>query len=892
MPKVTTMFYLMKGEFFMEENPNSNIELNDYFRDTFNSIDNLENKYLNNKGKKLDVAGKIAHSLDVDMEKVYTEEEAKKAAFKLTIKDNFSNICIGSIYLIVTIRTIFMLIGMIRGAMHVDYGISDIHIFFSLFFLILMIGTWAFSTKENFWNYHNRKIFIVRYMVVLLSLNISQFLMKLADNIFIPLLGLIPIRGLMTPGIVIMMGRIILLFFLIAPFVFTMYYVIGLLSRRETKDMILSFMIRHYIDFRKNKEFAYDMKIVKYLDTGITHVIKEHDRFLHTMADGVTGTGKTSTCMTTACNQDLKNKVRNETYQKRELLRLLSEKKVVLNRPFDDIDFTINNFTPLEDGEKEFEELKKKVQACGITVLAPNASLTDEIYELATSLGLKVNRIDPVLVNGVHKEGFIGINPLYISSELTPLEKSLEVVKKAIIFADIMQAIYEMNGKGDPYFTGLNRSLTTSITILVLHTFPYLYPGVQPTLREVQEIINDFSKAKPYLDVFKNMLRTMSPEQLGFEQRDFQFIVDVFENKLLGEAGQRIFEQANGLQNQINEFLTNTLFSSALCVQQTVDLDRVLKNGEITVVNYALELGKSSSIAFGLFFAMNFNNAVIRRPVDTRIPHFYYADELAVLIHESWETNFTLFRQYNCAMFVAFQTLDQMNKTESTKYLMGVLLGNCAHQFLFGRLSPTEMERFEKMGGTKMTPHEQETISQTALSDINTSRSTSVRTTMQEEANVTGSSMRYRAFQEVTVYTVDEGSPLPPFYGKVNFLPKSERLKKKKFEVDWSKYFYTIKDQKLVDDYYNKKSDTLQFNRDDVMFNDSTTVARVGRTLSANPTEEIIFDDEPAVVVKGKNDPGEKRIGSGYKAVSEPAEEEHIRENTEEETYSFGSFEM
>ena len=68
-----------------------------------------------------------------------------------------------------------------------------------------------------------------------------------------------------------------------------------------------------------------------------------------------------------------------------------------------------------------------------------------------------------------------------------------------------------------------------------------------------------------------------------------------------------------------------------------------------------------------------FNNAVLSRPgtEDTRIPHFFYVDELPVLIHPSLEKNFSLFRKYRVSMMVAIQTLDQMEKNEITKYLKG-----------------------------------------------------------------------------------------------------------------------------------------------------------------------------------------------------------------------------
>lgn len=816
--------------------------------------------------KKFSAVGEqFSNLFDVDMEREYTEEELLVMQRRLKIKKNLANISIGIIYFIILLHTLLLGIGELRGIYNVGYTKGTWGIYTSLFFVIGAILAWGYSTREDIWNYHKLKLFLIKFIMFMIALTVTQFILIVIDQLFVPLLGFIPVKALMTADIIIFIGRLAMGIPSALVLFFIFYKLSAVLKKDEVKENILSFRIDNIIDFRKDKQFAFDMKVVRHLDTGHMHVIYEKDRSLHAMAVGVTGTGKTSSCMTTAIEQDLGQKRYNEDYQRKELLRMLEEKKVVLKKPFLDEQFTINNFESLESGEREFDKLRRRVHTCGITVLAPNASLTDDVYNIAVSKGIStINRIDPVLVKGVHKPGFIGFNPLYISKGMTRQERALEVVKKSIILADVMQALYEMGGKGDPYFTGLNRSLTTTITILLLHTYERIHPGKNPTLIDVQEIINDFSKALPYLQEFERMIHTMSAEELGFEPRDLKFVVDVFRNKLFKpKVGDEIFKQANGLQNQFNEFLSNTLFSSVLCAQNSVDLDEILKNGEITVVNYALEYGRSSAVAFGLFFAMNFNNAVLRRPEGTRIPHFYYADELAILIHESWETNFTLFRQYNTNMFVAFQTLDQMKKSSTTEYLMGVLLGNCSTQFLFGRLSPTEMEYYESIGGTKMSAQEQETISQSALSDINTTKSRSLRTTMQEENVVTGSRMRYRGFQEVTMFTVKNGTPLPPFYGKVGFLPKERRLKKKRNRIDWSVYFDTIEDQKLVREFLNKNVEPGEDARNNVLAPVShinigyvEKEEKSGGIYMSTPQYETISSN--SVLSSGKNDFVEK----------------------------------
>lgn len=108
-------------------------------------------------------------------------------------------------------------------------------------------------------------------------------------------------------------------------------------------------------------------------------------------------------------------------------------------------------------------------------------------------------------------------------------------------------------------------------------------------------------------------------------------------------------------------------------------------------MNYALELGSDSTV-FGLFFMLSMINAVYRRPGGEikKLPHFFYIDELPVLLHPRIEGCFSLFRQFRVAMFVAVQSLAQMEKSNNTAFLKDVLLGNCAHHFVFGRAAAQE----------------------------------------------------------------------------------------------------------------------------------------------------------------------------------------------------------
>ena len=93
------------------------------------------------------------------------------------------------------------------------------------------------------------------------------------------------------------------------------------------------------------------------------------------------------------------------------------------------------------------------------------------------------------------------------------------------------------------------------------------------------------------------------------------------------------------------------------------------------------------------------------------VSKFIYIDELPVLLHPKLQSFFTLFRQYRVAVICAIQTLDQVKKIQ----LDSIMLGNCAHQIIFGRVSTTEMDIFSKMAGETLEHVTQETVTETAI---------------------------------------------------------------------------------------------------------------------------------------------------------------------------------
>ena len=625
-----------------------------------------------------------------------------------------------------------------------------------------------------------RKNFTLAVAVLSFCMFCVELSLVISYYIVVPLVFKIPISRDITVSMVVNLARgILTVCTLLLPFIisFTLFKTV---FSRNSKDFIKDFKITKYVDLRRNKRFKYDSKYVKDIKTGRYHVIKEADRYLHTLWDGTTGTAKTSGSMSPSIVGDLNQRVYNEDYIKAQFLKLLRSKDIEITKPF--TDFSAEYFAPVtERGKREMKKARDKARVAGITLLAPNSGLGDTIYEMAHKRGIKVNRIDPTLdEHEHHKPGFIGFNPLYIDPNIQGLKRRIEINARACLFADVMQAVYDSGSKGDPFFSSVNRNVTTSVTILLLLTFEGFY-GRQPNPSDVQDVLNDFERARKYYDAFRKMENS----------EDYKFILDFVGFNMLGEGRKKMEEHASGLKMLINELLINPLFKAILCAKESIDIDRALENGEVTIVNYATELGMTQAMAFGMFFAFTFNNSVVRRPgnENTRVPHFYYIDEFAMLLHPKFEQMFTYYRQFRVASGVCIQSIDQVRKNPATAYFESVLLGNTGHQMFYGRMSHVEMDIIEKLGGTMEEIVEQKTVNETALSLENTSLSYSTRETPQTVSRVNSTIARYQDFMHVYFFTVDSGTPLPPFVGKVNFVEKHEKVGLKRYKCDWSKYF-------------------------------------------------------------------------------------------------------
>lgn len=689
------------------------------------------------------------------------------------------------------IYTLRVLIALYR----IDFSLLPHGILSQGIMLILPVLIWIAGTCTDFFNYFRFKITAYAVAAYSEALLFTAMAFQLLSRLFLPSILSIRTDEIFTKSMVVFLGRLATELPLLPFFLLLMKGFLRPIRDAESRDTILAFKLPHYLPNKESKsEIRYPLSIAKDISTGKYITISEKDRFLHTLVDGTSGTGKTSSTILPAIRNDLDMRCKAEQKQMSALLELVQEGACTYtgkNDFFSIYDFKCSaedsnvsnpdnpeqpdhhNADQMTRNSEEssssaglLDEIRLKYPVCGITVMAPEDSLTDDVCRLCDNRHIPYHRIDAMpAAEGKPKSNWTGMNPFFLSDTLSGDALHQAIVKKAVIFSDVMQVITDLKGKADSYFTGLNRQMLANLAILVMNTVPPLQKR-QATPADLQMLINNFDLLPPYVAKL---------EELDNRQHRYSFILQYIREDLLGKGRVKMEDQSRGTRNIINEFLLMPGSREVYCAQTSIDFDQILKNGEVTVCNYDLASGDSNAVAFGLFFLLSFNNAVLSRPgtEKTRTPHFFYIDELPVLIHSSLEKNFSLFRKFRVAMFCAIQTLDQFEKNEITKYLKGVILG-CAHILVFGRSSLSDMEVFSSMAGIRDEMDEQSSVSETALSGDSPTLSYSSRETPVQKNALEETDIRMRDFQEVTFFTTRNGRPLPPLHAKVHFLTPSD----------------------------------------------------------------------------------------------------------------------
>lgn len=706
-------------------------------------------------------------------------------------------------YALIIASLVYYIIAFILAFLWLDCRVFIVHPVYCLFYIAMNAVLFPASTLYEELNFNNikRLLLILNYAAVCILL--LSVLFYYSSIYLFPMIFSIPVTPFTDAAFLVSLARVLELFICGLPLYGMIELAIRTLQNKEVMETLFFFRLSHYLDLRSNKEYSYDLELGRSIENKQRFLIREKDRYLHQTDNGVSGAGKSALVMVTGICQDMNTRQRNERAQKKELKRMLREGKAY--RVADRETFSIRDYRPYPVYQKEFDEIfLKKYRVAGQTVMAPDASMLDKVYDLAKARHIPVNRIDPtILPNGRHKEGFVGFNPFFIPPEVAERQDrmyTIAVERRAVIYRDVMQELYILDGSaGDAFFTGINKTLNYSMTILCILTYPFLKGrqanpvdsllemfNIQPlsenrlvestrngktTSRMVKELVPN-PRLLALLDCYySNCSKTVREQYDPIINTFFKvYFVDQ------PELGQRLFEQSFGLRNLISGFVNSPFLKPILTARddKCLSIPQALERGEIILYNFFHEMGTSFARVWGLFFLYEFDAEVKARPgtEDTRNPHFFRLDEAPVILTPLFNSQIALYRKYRVPMEYAFQSLSQFDETRETQFISHIMM-SCGTQLVFGRANLEEMEHYSKLAG--MYKENVEQISYNSGSFwSDTSMTQQIRTTPTDTARTSQESIRYRNFAECTIFGTRDGVSLLPVIVRFQFLDRRE----------------------------------------------------------------------------------------------------------------------
>lgn len=823
--------------------------------------------------------------LNLDQEKVFRVfDESWVSAQKRTVLNVF--------YTLSFLNCIWLIIRYLFNIIFLDRVIVSNHLLYILLSVLVPFLTWIALTTTKTFDFNHTKKFRFFVMALLSAMAaLGQPVYTLVWDVLVTSICSIQTNAWFTPGMVVMIARACeivicgLFFWIMAKFTFPFIFT------DEYKEKIKAFKIEHHVDTRKDREYQYDFKCIWDIDEGSRIITKENDLYTHTLLNGSSGTGKTSSVIVPQIIENIRTREQNLDYQQRRVLEMCRDEKVYITTPFTRDLFSKDYFKVVnEKYQKEFDAIFQSRRTCGITVIAPNSDIGDQIIQYCSRRGIWVNNIDPEKRCATYPyERLCGMNPLQLPTayyEISAADKELEeertisIAEKANNLADTLTAINELGGgSGDQYFTDVNTTVTRAVAsvcqlyasikkrqtnidevYLVIMSFEKLVPMVEEIERFFQihvdvpkkEGKNSKQEINVQLPTIGNADNKGRDEKKAFleEQREQQLIEEQIYNQLSGELqknpyirtlitvknrltkGSQMDQHAEGLRNLLGKILQDPRVERVLVKNEdSIDFDDILSKGEITVVNTALKFGASTSTCFGQLFILNFNTAVLRRPVATRIPHFFYEDECPRYLSDILDLQVTLWRQYKVAALYAIQSLQLLDKVPSLRYLKSVLL-SCGTIITFGRTSYEDAEIISKLGGQTNYLMEQETTSSASFFSDDPHTGHSVRTTPNVKNIYDPHHIRYRDFQEVTIITTDNGRPLPARHGRADFADREL------FTNDVPRHIQRNEDWRVLwREYYPKTVSVMPVTKETVVAANQGMLHTVGTTISSDPEQ-------------------------------------------------------
>lgn len=561
----------------------------------------------------------------------------------------------------------------------------------------------AFSIPSEFASTKNKKvtlfyIYVIGLSIIAISmftqwLNMGAWLLLVFNPGYVDLVT--DFSDLVRPALT---SLTILVPVLVIPKIFNFLY----FGVNDSKDMKQSIWDYAGIDLSDKKQghgpYTCDIYLCQNSENSQQITIPEASRYQSMFVCGASGSGKTSLVYEPLIARDLEKKFFFREVAKEMGFTALKTGIATLTKPYDNeylnSNFNLNMLTPTSGNEDVYKGYMKKMildstseityKNCGVTVMSPDREISDHMMDVCKNFGLTYNVIDPSDKNS------IGLNPFVYD----------DTNKIAITISSVLKTMLEIS-KDEPdetYRESVVLQAIENVSILLKEMYPRMNEGMLPNLKDMLEMFTNFDLVEKMCEILAHdeELKEKYSTQLAYFKKNF------YKN---GINRQNTEIYIDAVITQLDKLLRLPGVKTILCNRyNNIDFDKMLANGDITFVcTRRGDLGASSHKAFGLFFLISMQNAVLRRPGSekSRVPNFLYIDEFPDFICKAIEPIFTMYRKYKIGTVISAQNLEQLDVSGVKGNYKQTILSNCVNKIFTGGGVIDELEWWSNEFGQK-----------------------------------------------------------------------------------------------------------------------------------------------------------------------------------------------
>lgn len=432
-------------------------------------------------------------------------------------------------------------------------------------------------------------------------------------------------------------------------------------------------------------------------ETNQTITMPEASRFQSLFVCGGSGSGKTSLVFEPLMARDFERKYFFKEVSKEMGFTALKTHIAVLNAPYNNDylnkNFNLNMLQPAYGKEAVYKAYMKKMilssmgtdityKNLGLTLMAPDYEVISHMINVCNNFGIDYNIIDP------SNSTSVGLNPFVYD----------DTFKIAITISSVIKAMYSTSHSNvdEVYKEDIVMQALENIAILLKEMYPRMNEGKLPNMEDMLKMLTNFELVEKMCKILEH------DEEL---KEKYSVLLSYFKKNFYHNSNSSIERYLSSVVSQLDNLLRIPGIKGILCNRtNNLDFDKMLENSEINFVcTRRGDLGAAGHKAFGLFFLISMQNAVLRRPgsENTRVPYFLYIDEFADFICKETEAIFTMYRKYKVGTIISTQNLQQLETPSLGANYKNTILGNCASKIFTGNGPYDELEWWSGEFGQK-----------------------------------------------------------------------------------------------------------------------------------------------------------------------------------------------